>query len=146
MKNLPERYFRTLRTFTLKRPHHVLYFNSLRDSLKEYGSCPTAESIGIQIEKLDGISEEEFKQLGEVCSSIFGGPKPDTSLEFLVDETENWCKERAVYLAIMEAISIHDGQGDQPRDSIPGLLSEALSVSFDSHVGHDYLNDYQERV
>ena len=134
---LKDVYFETTASRTL--------FQLSEGFFKEYGSCPTAESIGIQIEKLDGISEEEFKQLGEVCSSIFGGPKPDTSLEFLVDETENWCKERAVYLAIMEAISIHDGQGDQPRDSIPGLLSEALSVSFDSHVGHDYLNDYQER-
>ena len=66
--------------------------------------------------------------------------------DFLVDTTEKWCQERAVYLALLESISIHDGQDkNKTRDSIPGLLSEALGVSFDDHVGHDYLGDYEER-
>ena len=61
------------------------------------------------------------------------------------DTTEKWCQERAVYLALLESIAIHDGQGEQDRGAIPQLLTEALAVSFDPHVGHDYLADYNER-
>ena len=67
-------------------------------------------------------------------------------MQWLVDTTEKWCKVRAIYLALMEAIHIADGNDDnKTRDAIPSILQEALSVGFDSHVGHDYLDDYQER-
>ena len=111
----------------------------------EYGSCPTRDELGISIERLDGISEEDFRGIGEVFDSLTEIRETENSRDFLIDETEKWCKERAVYLALLESISIHDGKGDQGRDAIPALLSDALSVSFDPHVGHDYLKDYNER-
>ena len=63
-----------------------------------------------------------------------------------LDSTEKWCRDRAIYLALMESIALADGQDDKKgRDAIPSILSDALAVSFDNHVGHDYLEDYEER-
>jgi replicative DNA helicase len=64
----------------------------------------------------------------------------------VVDTTEKWCRDRAIYLALMESIHIADGDdAKKNRDSIPSILSDALAVSFDNHIGHDYLQDYEER-
>ena len=67
-------------------------------------------------------------------------------LEWLLDTTEKWCRDRAIYLALLESISIADGNSEnKSQDAIPSILSDALAVSFDNHVGHDYLLDYIER-
>ena len=64
----------------------------------------------------------------------------------MLDTTEKWCRDRAIYLALMESIHIADGEDEKKnRDAIPSILSDALAVSFDSHIGHDYLSDYEER-
>jgi archaellum biogenesis ATPase FlaH len=69
-----------------------------------------------------------------------------TEFNWLVDTTEKWCRDRAIYLALMESIHIADGKDDKKnRDSIPSILSDALAVSFDTHIGHDYLLDYEKR-
>ena len=66
--------------------------------------------------------------------------------EWLVDTTEKWCRDRAIYLALLDSIAIADGKDDKKgRDAIPSILSDALAVSFDNHIGHDYLQDYEER-
>ena len=120
-------------------------FKFTQDFFVEYGSCATASAIAVKLEAATGLNEEEFREIGKVAGEIFTTPVP-IDLAFLIDETEKWCKERAVYLALLESISIHDGSDkERGRDSIPSLLSEALSVSFDAHVGHDYLADYNER-
>ena len=119
------------------------YYELCQGHFSKYNECPTPDSIRIGIEKLEGLSEDEFQGLGESFDSLCEEKK--IQKDWLVDETEKWCKERAVYLALLESISIHDGKGDKTRDSIPSLLTDALSVSFDPHVGHDYLTDYQER-
>ena len=110
----------------------------------KYSGCPTREALVIGTEGLEGVSEEEFRSIGETLPVLFEGT--EQNYDFLVETTESWCKERAVYLALLESIAIHDGQDkDQSRDSIPALLTEALGVSFDEHVGHDYLADYNDR-
>ena len=69
-----------------------------------------------------------------------------TDYDWLLDTTEKWCRDRAIYLALMESIALADGQDkEKDRDAIPGILSDALAVSFDTHVGHDYLLDYEAR-
>ena len=66
--------------------------------------------------------------------------------DWLLDTTEKWCRDRAIYLALMESIALADGKDkEKDRDAIPGILSDALAVSFDTHVGHDYLLDYEAR-
>jgi archaellum biogenesis ATPase FlaH len=121
------------------------YFQLCERHFSEYGKCPTREELAINIESLEGISEEDFKGIGESFDSLTEIRETEASRDFLIDETERWCKERAVYLALLESISIHDGKGEADRGAIPQLLTEALAVSFDPHVGHDYLNDYNER-
>ena len=70
----------------------------------------------------------------------------DINNDWLFDATEKWCRDRAIYLALMDSIRIADGKDDKRgRDAIPSILSDALSVCFDNHVGHDYLEDYEQR-
>jgi len=129
-------YFETTSSHTL--------FQLCTEHFVRYGVCPTKESLTIDTERMEGLDQETFRSLGETLPLLFEGTQQN--YDFLVDSTEEWCKERALYLALLESISIHDGKGkDKTRDSIPGLLTEALGVSFDEHVGHDYLGDYQER-
>jgi archaellum biogenesis ATPase FlaH len=132
-----ENYFETSTGRTL--------YQFCKEYFMEYGTCATKEVIAIRIENTVGLNEDEFQSLGQTAESIFVDEQIDQQVDFLVNETEKWCKERAVYLALLESISIHEGDGKTSRDSIPLLLSEALGVSFDSHVGHEYLADYQER-
>ena len=69
-----------------------------------------------------------------------------TDFDWLVDTTEKWCRDRAIYLALMESIALADGKdSEKDRGAIPSILSDALAVSFDNHIGHDYLTDYEER-
>jgi len=131
-----ESYFETTSGRTL--------FQFIEGFFAQYGCCPGREELGIELERVTGVSEEEFRQLATTADNLFDG-EVSTNEEFLVNEAERWCQERAVYLALLESISIHDGKGEKDRGSIPSLLTEALAVSFDPHVGHDYLNDYEER-
>jgi len=120
------------------------YYRICEDYFSKYDSCPSAKSIQIALEEIEHISEEEFQELGQSFDDLT--EPEDNKTEWLVDTTETWCKERAVFLALMDAISIQDGSDkDRGRDAIPQILSEALAVSFDDHVGHDYLADYQAR-
>ena len=119
-------------------------FSLCSEHFVEYGGCPTKEVLIIGTERLEGVSSEDFGSLVETLPLLFEGTKQN--YDFLVEATESWCKESSVYLALLESISIHDGKdSEKSRDSIPGLLTEALGVSFDEHVGHDYLADYNER-
>ena len=120
------------------------YFELCESYFREYNTSPTKSELAIKIESLEGISEEDFQSIGQSFEALTQESE-SPSLDFLVDETEKWCKERAVYLALLESISIHDGSTDKDRGAIPQLLTEALAVSFDPHVGHDYLNDYDAR-
>ena len=121
-----------------------IIFQQVAEYFIRYGDCPTREALSVNLESLEGINQEEFGSIGETLPLLFEGA--EQNIDFLTDAAEKWCKERAVYLALLEAISIHDGQDkDKSRDSIPQLLTEALGVSFDAHVGHDYLADFNER-
>ena len=119
-------------------------FDLITEHFSQYNKCPTKSEYAVAIEHLTGVSSDEFTELIQCGENLYFEAET-ASLDFLTDETEKWCKERAVYLALLESISIHDGSGDKDRGAIPQLLSEALAVSFDAHVGHDYLNDYESR-
>ena len=86
-------------------------FTIISEYFSQYNRCPVASEYAIAIESLTGLNDDEFRDIGSAAEQIYGGT--DTpSLEFLTDETEKWCKERAVYLALLESISIHDGSSD----------------------------------
>ena len=118
-------------------------YEEIQNFVNQYNETPTKEVIIIEVEKRSDINETSFKEINTLISHLDSEP---AEIEWLMDTTEKWCKDRAIYLALMESIGIADGQDDKKQpDSIPSILSEALAVSFDNHVGHDYLEDYLER-
>ena len=118
-------------------------FSEINNYVTNYDNLPTKSVIGIQIENRNDLSDEIFKQSFEVINNL---TEEKVDYSWLIDTTEKWCKERAVYLALMESIKVADGKDKtKSRDAIPSILSEALSVSFDDHVGHDYFNDADAR-
>ena len=121
-----------------------IVFRMISNFIKEYNTTPTKDAIVISLDKRTDLNEETYKN----CLSLIGGLAVDenTDENWLVSETENYCKDRAVYNAIMESIHIIDGKSQtKTENSIPEILSDALSVSFDAHIGHDYIEDADER-
>ena len=120
-----------------------IIFQEITQFIVKYGSAITTEALSIELEDRTDLSEMEVKESREIISGL-----TDAHVEhnWLLDTTEKWCRDRAIYLALMESIGIADGQDDKKnRDAIPSILSDALAVSFDNHIGHDYLGDYEAR-
>ena len=120
-----------------------IVFEEILNFVQEYNQLVTKEILCIEVEKRKDINEDSFKEITHLIGCL-----DDVPIEFdwLVDTTEKWCRDRAIYLALMESIHIADGNDEKKnRDSIPTILSDALAVSFDTHVGHDYLLDYEKR-
>ncbi len=118
-------------------------FQEIFEFVTQYNELPTKEILSIEIEKRKDINEDSFKEVTHLVSCLDNDP---TDFEWLVDTTEKWCRERAIYLALLDSIAIADGNDkEKTPDAIPSILSDALAVSFDNHIGHDYLQDYEER-
>jgi replicative DNA helicase len=120
-----------------------IVFQEICHFVQEYNQPATKEVLCIEVEKRTDINEQSFKEITQIISCLEDVP---TEFNWLVDTTEKWCRDRAIYLALMESIHITDGKDEKKnRDAIPSILSDALAVSFDNHVGHDYLQDYEQR-
>jgi replicative DNA helicase len=120
----------------------VLY-DEISSFVVEYNALPTQESLYIELEKRTDLNEESFTNIVEIVSGLSDEP---AERDWLLKTTEQWCKDRAVYLAIRECIQIADGSDSKlTKEAIPSILSDALAVSFDSHIGHDYLEDSDSR-
>jgi replicative DNA helicase len=123
--------------------HEKVVFEEICKFIVAYEQLATKEVLLIETEKRTDITEDTYKIICEYISKLDDSP---ADKQWLIDTTEKWCKDRAIYLALMESIKIADGQDEKKsRDSIPAILQEALAIGFDSHIGHDYLKDYQER-
>jgi len=119
-------------------------FKRITDFMTKYNSRPTREAIGIEIESSSNLSEEEHKRSMELVRNLIE-PEPVT-MDWLLESTESFCQERAVFNAVMDSIAILDGKdSNRTKNSIPDILSEALGVSFDSHIGHDFIDDFADR-
>jgi replicative DNA helicase len=119
-------------------------FETVHDFIIKYNNLPTKEALYIILDKNKSITQEEMKRVSTIIEEISNN-KEACDNEWLLNETENFCKEKAVYNAIMESIQIIDGKSQQAQGSIPDILSKALAVSFDVHIGHDYIEDYEKR-
>ena len=120
-----------------------IVYEEISNFVTQYNEVPSKEILSIEIEKRNDINEDSFKQVSQLVSCLDESP---VELEWLFDTTEKWCRDRAIYLALLESISIADGNSEKKtQDAIPSILSDALAVSFDNHVGHDYLVDYVDR-
>ena len=120
-----------------------IIFQEILSFIQEYNKLATKEILSIEVEKRSDINDTNFKEIVDLISSF---EDEVGEIDWLVDSTEKWCRDRAIYLALMESIQLADGKDDNKgRDSIPSILSDALAVSFDNHIGHDYLQDYEAR-
>ena len=110
----------------------------------KYNRLPTLESFKIELDEATAMPDDIYNQALEILPEIFTAEEIDQ--EWLVDKTEKWCQDRAVFNAIMEGISIIDGKHQSlTKNALPDLLSDALSVSFDTNIGHDYIEDFSKR-
>ena len=120
-----------------------IVFEEIIKFVEQYNKPATKEVLCIEAEKRQDITDDSFKEITSLIGSL---DDKLSEFEWLVNTTEKWCRDRAIYLALMESIQLADGKDDtKGRDAIPTILSDALAVSFDSNVGHDYLSDYEER-
>jgi replicative DNA helicase len=121
-----------------------LLFQQIESFVTKYNSLPTTEALVIDLGNDSDIGELDFESAQSILSS-FTGEYEKPAAEWLADQTEHFCQEKAVYNAVMESIQILDGKQDKMKESIPEILSDALAISFDTNVGHDYLEDSDKR-
>ena len=120
-----------------------IVFEEVSSFIEEYDQLPSKEALYIEVEKRNDVNEESYKNIKELIGVLDDSPSDE---EWLVNTSEKWCRDRAIYMALMESIKLADGQDDKRgRDAIPSILSDALAVSFDNNVGHDYFQDYEAR-
>lgn len=144
-----DQYFRKVLPF-LKEDYFAdrdtkIIFRMVSDYLDKYNSMPTRGALEIILDAKTNVEPEVMKQCTQNLDKMFDDSKsPD--LEWLIDHTEKFCKDKAIYNAILESIHIIDGKSkDKDVGSLPKMLSDALAVSFDTHIGHDYIEDYGKR-
>ena len=125
-----------------KRTEKIFFEETVKFIVK-YGSSITTEALNIEIENRRDLTETENKEIVELFSKLNNDA---VDKQWILDTTEKWCRDRAIYIALMESIHIADGKNDKKdRDAIPSILSDALAISFDNNIGHDYINDYEKR-
>jgi len=122
---------------------HRKIFNQILTYANSYSEMPSTSALLIDIERRVDISQTEWQNIFSFLTSV---TLDDHELPWLLDTTERWCRDRAIYLALMESIKIADGKDEKKdRGAIPSILQEALAVSFDTHIGHDYIPDAEIR-
>ncbi len=120
-----------------------IVFQEIHKFVMEYDNIPTKSVLNIEIEKRKDISDDVYQQSIQIVDEL---TQEKLDKQWLMDTTEKWCKDRAVYLALLESVKIADGKDKtRTKDSIPSILSDALAVSFDDHIGHDYIYDAESR-
>ena len=120
-----------------------IIFEEIQDFSGKYDKIPTQEVILINLQNRSDLTEDNFQSASIIVNSL---SNEWVDFEWLCDATEKWCQDRAIYLALMQSIKIADG-GDKKLDkgAIPSILQDALAVSFDEHIGHDYIEQSQDR-
>ena len=119
-------------------------FKEVAKFVSKFNAIPTLEAFKIEVDEGNRLSEDNYRQAIEMLPNIFTAESEN--LDWLIERTEKWCQDRSVYNAVMESISIIDGKhATLQKNAIPDVLSKALGVSFDTKVGHDYLEQVDER-
>jgi|TARA_E500000318_G_scaffold43237_1_gene41167 replicative DNA helicase len=122
-----------------------LVFSEIKNYTLKYRSLPSKEAVKISLDSKDELTQKEIHDTDALINSLQDSTKRE-EMEWLIDETEKFCKDKALYNAILESIHIIDGKSKtKTNGAIPDILSTALSVSFDQHIGHDYIEDSTER-
>ena len=124
-------------------PHYRIVHGLIEDYFLKYETCATAEALQIELNDLelnDGVYRDALEFIKEINSIDV-----EQNFDWLLETTEKYCQDKAIYNAVMESIQIIDGKSKKDKGAMPELLSEALSVSFDTSIGHDFLEDYESR-
>ena len=142
-----EEYYRKVVPF-LKAEYFQEYdekiiFEEISEFSGKYDKVPTQEVLLINLQNRTDLTEDSFNN---AATTVRGLTSEWVDLDWLYDSTEQWCQDRAIYLALMQSIKIADG-GDSKLDkgAIPSILQDALAVSFDEHIGHDYIEQFKDR-
>lgn len=142
-----ETYMRKVIPFVKKEYFEGTYrllFNEVVRFVGNYNRLPTQETLTVEIQESDRFNENTYTEALDILPRIF--QSGEENQQWLYDTTEKWCQDRAVYLAIMESITIIDGKHQSlSKNALPDILQKALSVSFDTNVGHDYIENVDER-
>ena len=130
--------------------HEKIVFDEINKFVDKYNKLPTIETLQIELQNRKSLNEEDFRKTTETLDNINTDSSSDTNndnYDWLCDTTEKFCKDKAIYNAIVEGIGIIDGKDNDKRtpDSIPSILTDALAVSFDNAIGHDYIGDAESR-
>ena len=133
---LKEEYFQTITD--------RLLVTKIKEYMEKYNVPPSKDALYIELENTESLSEADYSNTVSQVEQL--KQDDDVNEQWLIDKTEEFCQEKAVYNAIMESIHIIDGKNkNKTKQAIPQVLSEALAVSFDNHIGHDFIEDYQQR-
>jgi len=125
-----------------EQQYNKLLFTIIYEFYTKYNKLPTNSALEIEVDNIQNIGDDDVKKIKQFLELDV----ETVDEKWIVDTTEKWCKDRAIYNALLESIKIADGQDSKRTpDAIPSILSTALSVSFDQNIGHDYLNNYLER-
>ena len=142
-----ESYTRTV--FPFLKPEYFMnisektLFGIIGEHIDKYKNSPSKEVLRIMLNERDNLTEEMYTNVFGLIDEI--GTTEDDNIQWLFDTTESFCQEKAIYNALMDSIHIVDGEGNQEKGEIPKILTDALSVSFDPSIGHDYFDDSGER-
>jgi len=145
-----EEYFRKVLPF-LKQDYFINsiernIFNDILAFSEEYNQLPSIDALSISIKERKNLTNDEVEKSQEYIKEIETADKTNTKIDWLINKTETFCQEKAIYNAVLNSISILDGKDKtHEKGAIPKILSDALSVSFNSSVGHDYLENSDER-
>ena len=123
--------------------HEKIVFEEIADFAGKYDKVPTKEVLSINLQNRGDLTEEAFK---DSLSKVSELSDEWVDYDWLLDATEKWCQDRAIYLALMQSIKIADGGETKfTKGAIPSILQDALAVSFDEHIGHDYIEQSSDR-
>ena len=141
-----EKYMRKVLPFIKPDYFQGVYRTLFKEAGKyvaKYNKLPTAETLVIELQETN-MSDEQFQMAMDIVPQLYSGESIDEN--WLLNATEKWCQDRAIYNAVMESISIIDGKHDTlTKGALPDLLSKALGVGFDTAIGHDYIENVEER-
>ena len=141
-----EKYMRKVLPFIKPDYFQGIYKTLFKEAGKyvaKYNKLPTSETLGIELND-SNLSGEQFQMAMDIVPQLFAVEKIDQ--DWLIDSTEKWCQDRAIHNAIMESITIIDGKHESlTKGALPDLLSKALGVAFDTNVGHDYVENAEQR-
>ena len=157
LKNLLKNEPYTRRVLPFLQPEYFLeqddrvLFITIKEFILKYNTRPSFDALSLDVNSRNNLSDDVVKSIDKSLSD-FKNDKETVNQDWLIDSTEKFCQEKAIYNAIMKSIDIMNSNGKQSKGAIPSLLSDALAISFDPNVGHDYLDqadlryDYYHRV